>query len=214
MYCSKYTLCDLTLLGQIYYYRWKRSRVLSYEPDEQAPLLPGESRSQPVSTRMLLIRYTAALLFVFATGIIAWWISSSMESKDEHSGSPEKSIGWRIQIVGWSSAVLYVSKPASFPLAAVSSPKTARRTDTTDLYALLSSSSPTLMFLPLAVKNFKTRCEGLSPALFLFAIFGNLTYVLSICTKSMSRHYLITNASWLAGGFRSLTYGSAVTDRS
>lgn len=49
------------------------------------------------------------------------------------------------------------------------------------------------------VKNFKTRCAGLSPALFLFAILGNGTYGLSICAKSMDRRYLIMNASWLAG---------------
>lgn len=49
------------------------------------------------------------------------------------------------------------------------------------------------------VKNFKTRCEGLSPALFVFAISGNVTYALSICAASMERKYLIMNASWLAG---------------
>lgn len=28
---------------------------------------------------------------------------------------------------------------------------------------------------------------------------GNVTYVSSICAKSMDREYLMTNASWLAG---------------
>ena len=44
-----------------------------------------------------------------------------------------------------------------------------------------------------------TGCEGLSLALFLFAIAGNVTYVLSICTASLSAQHLIANASWLAG---------------
>jgi hypothetical protein len=64
-------------------------------------------------------------------------------------------------------------------------------------------------------KNLQTQCEGLSPgtryvhtwrdaanvppALFFFAIVGNLTYSLSIIAKSTERDYLITNASWLAG---------------
>lgn len=48
-------------------------------------------------------------------------------------------------------------------------------------------------------KNLKTRCDGLSPALFFFAIFGNATYALSICAKSMDEAYLITNSGWLAG---------------
>jgi hypothetical protein len=50
-----------------------------------------------------------------------------------------------------------------------------------------------------AAKNLQTRCEGLSPALFFFAIVGNVTYSLSIVAKSTERDYLITNASWLAG---------------
>jgi solute carrier family 66 (lysosomal lysine-arginine transporter), member 1 len=52
---------------------------------------------------------------------------------------------------------------------------------------------------PITVKNPKTRCEGLSPALFFFSMFGNITYSLSICSESMDWEYLITNASWLAG---------------
>ena len=45
----------------------------------------------------------------------------------------------------------------------------------------------------------KTRCEGLAPGLFLFAILGNATYALSILVVSIERNYLIRNASWLAG---------------
>ncbi len=57
---------------------------------------------------------------------------------------------------------------------------------------------------PVIVKNFQTRCAGLSPALFFFSIFGNVTYALSICAKSMDKDYLVTNASWLAGKARAL----------
>lgn len=53
--------------------------------------------------------------------------------------------------------------------------------------------------IPQIFKNPKTRCEGLSPALFFFSMFGNVTYSLSICSRSMDWEYLITNASWLAG---------------
>lgn len=51
----------------------------------------------------------------------------------------------------------------------------------------------------IAVKNMKTECEGLSLALFLFAIAGNVTYVLSICSESVSSKHLVANASWLVG---------------
>jgi len=53
--------------------------------------------------------------------------------------------------------------------------------------------------IPQIFKNLKTRCEGLSPSLFFFSIFGNVTYALSICAKSMDREYLIINSGWLAG---------------
>lgn len=49
------------------------------------------------------------------------------------------------------------------------------------------------------VKNLTTRCEGLSPALFFFAIFGNITYSMSICAISLEAPYILKNAGWLAG---------------
>lgn len=67
--------------------------------------------------------------------------------------------------------------------------------NTLDLFAIFVCSC----LIRALVKNFKTRCEGLSPALFFFAIFGNTTYALSICAKSMDIDYLITNSGWLAG---------------
>lgn len=50
-----------------------------------------------------------------------------------------------------------------------------------------------------SVKNFKTRCEGLSPFLFVYSITGNTTYVLAILAASMDLQHLIANASWIAG---------------
>jgi len=154
---SYYTLCDIILLSQIYFYRWQRQYRL-VDSDEHSPLL--DRPKQKVSTKVMLARYMVALLFVFGTGVIAWWISSSLDYDDV----PETPAGWTAQLIGWTSAILYLGSR-----------------------------------IPQIIKNFKTRCEGLSLALFLFAIFGNLTYVLAICTKSMHGPYLIKNASWLAG---------------
>ncbi len=55
------------------------------------------------------------------------------------------------------------------------------------------------------MKNFETKCHGLSPGLFIFGIMGNLTYALSICVSSMEMDHLIANASWLAGKRLSVT---------
>lgn len=59
--------------------------------------------------------------------------------------------------------------------------------------------SPVMSRIPQIFKNRQTKCEGLSLALFLFAVAGNLTYVASILIKSTDREYLIESASWLVG---------------
>ncbi|KAF7298993.1 hypothetical protein MIND_00847500 [Mycena indigotica] len=159
-----YTLCDCILMTQIYYYRWKAQHRKPQE-EEETPLLQQSLPPPQVSESPLLsaLRYLAALVFVFATGITAWWLNRNTDNSHPPP-SPSIAMKWTIQILGWSSAVLYLGSR-----------------------------------LPQILKNFQTRCEGLAPALFLFAIAGNLTYSMSIIAKSTEREYLITNASWLAG---------------
>ncbi|KAG6837183.1 hypothetical protein H0H93_013410 [Arthromyces matolae] len=97
-----YTICDMILLGQIFYYRWKQNRGLSVSPDEQEPLL-NRPTPPPVDNIVLLIRYTGGLCFVFLVGLSAWWING-VEGGDE---IPLPKNGWDVQILGWTSAVLY-----------------------------------------------------------------------------------------------------------
>jgi hypothetical protein len=52
---------------------------------------------------------------------------------------------------------------------------------------------------PQILKNRQTKCEGLSLALFVFSVAGNLTYCASILIKSTARDYVIENMSWLVG---------------
>jgi len=168
-----YTLCDLVLLFQIYFYRWGNRIRTPRPPDVSSADQPGERspllnhnlvQEKTVSSGRLFLQYAAAVLFVCATGVVAWWISKGVQKDETEPKHRAKDLDWIIQLIGWTSASLYLG---------------AR--------------------IPQIFKNFKTRCEGLSPALFLFAIFGNTTYALSICVASMERNYLIMNASWLAG---------------
>ncbi|KAF7768032.1 hypothetical protein Agabi119p4_7275 [Agaricus bisporus var. burnettii] len=64
--------------------------------------------------------------------------------------------------------------------------------------------------IPQIIKNFKTRCKGLSPALFFFAICGNAAFGASILSKRMDRDYIILNASWLTGSLLVVTLDIAV----
>jgi len=170
-----YTLCDTTLLFQVYYYRWKHQRTIQHAqpspvviPTEETHLLNdplvshGIERSNPSITRIFL-QYLAAVAFVAGTGVAAYFISDWLHD-DSPSSLQSISLDWQTQLIGWTSAVLYLGSR-----------------------------------IPQILKNTKTRCEGLAPGLFLFAIMGNTTYALSICVASMDRAYLIRNASWLAG---------------
>jgi len=111
----------------------------------------------------LFAQYAGSLLFVFATTIISWWISTRPAGIPQKPSEPEVS-ELTIQLIGWTSAVLYLGSR-----------------------------------VPQIFKNFETKCEGLSPGLFIFAITGNVTFALSITTASTQRHYLVMNGSWLAG---------------
>jgi len=164
-----YTACDSILLSQIYYYRWKRSRLEGHSDfgsttrEEQDPLLTSENQrvDDVVPARLLVIRYFCALAFVIVVGVAAWWVTDNEKESDFIKSDQD---WWIIQLLGWSSALLFLG---------------AR--------------------IPQILKNFKSRCAGLSPALFFFALFGNTTYALSICAKSMDKDYLIKNGGWLAG---------------
>ncbi|KAJ4468954.1 PQ loop repeat-domain-containing protein [Lentinula lateritia] len=165
-----YTLCDIILLVQVYYYRKKATRSLAFEgvESEETPLLPNgtsnHSKKDMSSVKELALQYAGALIFVVVTGVLAWWIGSNIEMEEKHPKRHSLFMVWVIQILGWTSAICYLGSR-----------------------------------IPQIIKNFSTRCEGLAPALFFFSILGNATYSLSICVKSMEKEYLITNASWLAG---------------
>ncbi|KAF8895317.1 PQ loop repeat-domain-containing protein [Infundibulicybe gibba] len=161
-----YSTCDIILLCQIFYYRWKRGKQNTSDNDEQTPLLPAEGNRghENISLKYIFARYFGALVLVFGIGISAWWITTGFQDKEKSPKRSHHGTRWEIHLLGWTSAIFY-----------------------------LGARTPQI------IKNARTRCEGLSPALFFFAVFGNSTYAWSICAKSMDSQYLITNAGWLAG---------------
>ncbi|EJF61077.1 PQ-loop-domain-containing protein [Dichomitus squalens] len=174
-----YSVCDATLLAQIYYYRWKRTRrnapLLITEDsrqsalyDESSPLLPGDGRSEePSPVRPVWqdgLRYIAAMVFVFGVGVGAWAVDKYIRYSTPPLDPQEEVVEWRSQVLGWISAALFLG---------------AR--------------------VPQIVKNLSTRCEGLSPFLFVYSISGNTTYVLSILAASLSMKHLVVNGPWIAG---------------
>ena len=98
----------MVLLVQIYFYRWIRVPIATDADGnigEESALLPEgthERGGQVSTTKDILIRYTTAVCFVVATGTTAWWMSKDGEEPD--ISKPQE---WRVQAMGWSSAILY-----------------------------------------------------------------------------------------------------------
>jgi hypothetical protein len=215
----KYTACDLILLGQIYYYRYKRHRLSSSDSGEgqgeHTPLIGSEGQppnEDALPAKILAIRYTCALAFIVCVGVVASWITNEDIDDDDdgnlHNPTEGTKKWWTIQLLGWSSAILFVrAQPrVTFPCSD-SFPCPAGRPRAANMSELPRCAPTPLRSQTLnLVKNFKTRCEGLSPALFFYAIFGNTTYALSICAKSMDKEYLIKNGGWLAGKCGALVF--------
>ena len=85
-------------------------------PDESAPLLAGgtdtpeEREKEENSLRREIIHYTGAIAFVVAAGVIAWAVSTQVDTGDDvpPTKGGEEIIEWRSQVMGWISAVLCV----------------------------------------------------------------------------------------------------------
>ncbi|KDQ11101.1 hypothetical protein BOTBODRAFT_466108 [Botryobasidium botryosum FD-172 SS1] len=167
-----YSLCDILLLAQIYYYRWKAAARLEKEEvaggsAETTGLLAGSSSDEEVrvktaaeNARGQMLRNAICVLFVIGTGVAAWYFGPNKAKTPTEDGPMDLTS----QILGYISMLLYLSSR-----------------------------------IPQIFKNRETKCTGLSPVFFAFAMTGNITYVLSICSASMDKHYLLVNASWLAG---------------
>ena len=108
-------MCDSILFCQIYYYRWKRRQLEAHSGfdsrmrEEQDPLLMSENQrvDDVVPAWLLVIRYFGALAFVVVVGVAAWWVTDNEEKSDFIKPDQENN-WWIIQLLGWSSALLFV----------------------------------------------------------------------------------------------------------
>ncbi|KAI9443368.1 PQ-loop-domain-containing protein [Lactarius indigo] len=174
-----YTLCDTALIIQIYYYRWLNTGTLARpqahhieNTGEATPLLSSSNGAHESEKKRSLRRHVLEYVGVILCLVgagITAWAISQKVQGVGHSGGDEEPRPG--EVVEWKSQLMgYCS-------------------------ALLYLGSR----IPQILKNFDTKCRGLSPGLFIFGIMGNLTYALSICVSSMEMEHLIANASWLAG---------------
>lgn len=77
--------------------------------EEQDPLLTSENHrvDDVVPAWLLVVRYFGALAFVVVVGVAAWWVADNDEKSDFIK--PDQGLEWWIiQLLGWSSALLFV----------------------------------------------------------------------------------------------------------
>jgi len=174
-----YTLCDSALLFQIYYYRCTHpvhieaaSAPVTERPEENesTPLLPPRPKEEE---QKVFYRRIISHIGPYFLGLCFVSIVGVIAywGNTRHRNNHQNHEPEVRSIFEWKSQVFgWIS--AIFYLGSR---------------------------IPQIVKNFSTKCTGLSPVLFAFAIAGNTTYVASILVASMDREHLFVNAPWLAG---------------
>lgn len=77
--------------------------------EELDPLLGSETHrvDEIVPAWLLVVRYFGALAFVVCVGVAAWWVTGDEEKSDFIKPDQENN-WWIIQLLGWSSALLFV----------------------------------------------------------------------------------------------------------
>ncbi|KAI0052709.1 PQ-loop-domain-containing protein [Auriscalpium vulgare] len=170
-----YTLCDTILLVQIYYYRWA-SRTDGDVPN--ATFHQDADEEAPL-----------------------------LASSDARHPGDEKHSSMKRQCLEYSAMVVCVVA-AGVAAWAISEKvghveEQPKEGEVVEWRSQLMGYISAVLYLgsrvPQILKNLDTKCEGLSPAMFVFSIMGNVTYGLSICVSSMEWEHLVVNASWLAG---------------
>jgi len=71
------------------------------------------SQEQTESAKIIALRYISALSFVVAVGVAAWWVTKDEDTSlvDPAEEEPKEIMWLYIQLLGWSSALLFVRVP-------------------------------------------------------------------------------------------------------
>ncbi|KAI0697888.1 PQ-loop-domain-containing protein [Cytidiella melzeri] len=175
-----YSACDIVLLAQIYYYRWSRGRQLA-----SSPLVPGVRAPTPVLSE--------------ETPLIP--------DVQESNGARKATRSMLCEFAIWGGALGFVLGTGAVAWAVDQYIHRDRpREPPKEVFEWKSQTLgwiSAILYLgariPQILKNFQTKCEGLSFALFIFSIAGNATYALSIVASSLDLKHVLANAGWLAG---------------
>ena len=117
---KQYTLCDIILLFQVFYYRRSSKSSHADHASEASPLLAPSSPSSatralpPAQPKPLLppvLEYPLLLTFVLGAGAFAWFLSDRSDDvgiPEEPGKGGDVELEWKSQTLGYISAVLYL----------------------------------------------------------------------------------------------------------
>ncbi|KAL9935627.1 hypothetical protein V8E36_005204 [Tilletia maclaganii] len=224
-----YVFCDIALLWQAYYYTkyYLNGVRIERHPLAYGTIVPtgnGQTETTPLLHGQQRINHGHNHSVIAASGGGAHPSASTITTGGARSASAlsiSRRPSRKSRILLWTTAVGFVAavgviayfvfrptpsnpKPPHYEPPNPEGPgagvpvKHKWRWDA-QIYGWLSALLYLTSRIPQIIKNRKTYCEGLSMALFVFALGGNSTYVASILLRSLDRDYLLENASWLVG---------------
>lgn len=101
-----YTMCDFVLIGQVLYYRRKRSRhpelFDASAPTETEPLLSAITPTESTAKPKRVMIYIGGGIAIVALVVGLWVLSGG-----DRGSRPEEVYDSTSQILGWCSASLY-----------------------------------------------------------------------------------------------------------
>ncbi|KAI8877341.1 PQ-loop-domain-containing protein [Backusella circina FSU 941] len=188
-----YTVADMVLIWQVIYYQRQNNKLPTEEEvfdsytsnnDERNPLLDSatstsytEQRQQDTrqtsiqkqdrknNTTVFNVMSWSLIILVTAISCYTYYLIHWC-SHDTHQ------LSWFPQVMGWTSAILYVGSR-----------------------------------IPQILKNWKNKStEGLSFAMFICAVMGNVLFTSSIFLKSTNQSFIIMNLSWIVGSCGTLVF--------
>lgn len=72
---------------------------------ESTPLIDKAAQDNQVTRIRLVLQYGAGFVFITVIGVMAWYMNNG--SSKGTAPDKSKTMQWVIQVIGWSSAVLY-----------------------------------------------------------------------------------------------------------
>ncbi|KAH7055123.1 PQ loop repeat-domain-containing protein [Linnemannia elongata] len=179
-----YTIADILLIAQVYYYR--RTSVRSSFESACSTRTTASERFRFLQKRRSVRQWILIILPILATAFFVWsyieWRNCVLGEIGDGDGTPgpdngnADECGWLALFFGWGSAALYLGSR-----------------------------------IPQLYKNWRLKsCEGLSIMMFLFSVFGNALFVASIFLNSTERGYLIRNMPWWLGSTGTLVFDFSV----